>query len=382
MSAARIVVVGGGVIGLLTAMECARAGAQVDLVDQGGIPNPAATSHDPTRVVRALHRGDAGLTQAAVCAQDAWREVEDRLGGHFAHRVGAVIVLPEDDVAASLALLTGAGAAGVALAPAELASRHPQVQLAADRWGVLEPAACVLPADQMLAGLAGWLRAQPGVRLHPDRRAVEVTEPGAVALADGSTLVGDGVVVAAGPWSCELLPGALGGDLTLYRQSMISYATGLDRSAWQGMPAMLGLGPNGDAWLIPPVAQAPVRLSAASASRVVLEVTDRVTPEPWRQHLIEKFRTLVTDFDPSQVLGANDGYYLAHDAGGGPLLARLGAGPVWAYAACGGMSFKFAPLIARALADRALARPVRSSGVDPIDRPRQLTAARSREKTP
>ena len=66
----RIVVVGGGVIGLITAMECVRAGARVDLVDQGGIPSPSATSYDVHRVVRALHRGDAALTTAAARAHE------------------------------------------------------------------------------------------------------------------------------------------------------------------------------------------------------------------------------------------------------------------------------------------------------------------------
>lgn len=382
MTAVRISVVGGGVIGLLTAMECVRAGAQVDLVDRGDIPNPAATSHDPTRVVRALHRGDAPLTQVAAGALVAWREVEDRLDARVSRRVGALTVLAEADVAANLAQLAAAGAPAVALSPEELASRYPRVRLPADRWGVFEPAARVFLADQTLASLAGWLREQPGVRLHPGRRAVEVAEDGGVRLADGDTLAGDGVVVAAGPWSCELLPAALGADLTLYRQSMLSYAPRPDRLAWQGMPTMLGLGGAGDAWLIPPVGRAPVRLSAASASRAVPELTDRITPEQWRTHLIAEFRALLADFDPSAVLGATDAYYLAHDAGAGPLLARLGEGAVWAYAACGGMSFKFAPLIARTLADRSLDRPVRPSGLDPIDRPRQLAAARSREKTP
>jgi glycine/D-amino acid oxidase-like deaminating enzyme len=83
---------------------------------------------------------------------------------------------------------------------------------------------------------------------------------------------------------------------------------------------------------------------------------------------------LLTDFDPAAVIGATDGYYLTEAASGGPLLADLGGGVTWAYAACGGMSFKFAPLIARALADRAVGRPPRSTGLELIDRPRQRTA--------
>jgi hypothetical protein len=125
---------------------------------------------------------------------------------------------------------------------------------------------------------------------------------------------------------------------------------------------------------MPPVAGTPARLSAASACRAVPEMTDRATPDRWRDHLIEQFSTLLVDFDPAAVLAATDGYYLADPALGTPLLVTLGGGAVLAYAACGGMSFKFAPLVARALADRALGRTPRRTGLDSVDRPRQFAA--------
>src|SRR5262249_54610101 len=157
----------------------------------------------------------------------------------------------------------------------------------------------------------------------------------------------------------ELLPTDLVDDLTLYRQSVLSYAPTPSRPAWAGTPAIPSFGTTLGAWLMPPVGQAPVRLSARSACRAVPEMTDRETSDHWRQHLIDQFRELLVDFDPAAVQAATDGYYLGHTAGQGPLLADLHDGSVWAYAACGGMSFKFAPVIAAALADRALGRPVR-----------------------
>jgi glycine/D-amino acid oxidase-like deaminating enzyme len=208
-------------------------------------------------------------------------------------------------------------------------------------------------------------------------------------------LAGDRVVVAAGPGSRDLLPAAAAADVTLYRQTMLSYAppAGPAPEAWAAMPAVLGLGPGHDAWMMPPVAGTPARLSAASACRVVAGMTGRETPAQWREHLVGRFAGLLAGFDPAAVTGAADGYYLASTATGGPLLAGLAdgagragsaggtgragsaGGAVWMYAACGGMSFKFAPLIARALADRALGRPPRPSGLDSVDRPRQLAAA-------
>jgi glycine/D-amino acid oxidase-like deaminating enzyme len=373
----RVVVVGGGVIGLLTALECVRYGAQVDLVEQGEIPYRYATSHDLIRVVRALHRGDAGLTGAAAGADRAWREVERRVGARFYHRVGALTAMPAGDVPANLALLAAGRVTGWPVPAGELPGRYPWIRFPAGLAAVFEPAAGAVLADRALAAVAGWLRGQPGVRLLLGHRVVGIDDAGFLRLAGGAVLAGDRVVVAAGPWSRELLPPILATDLTLYRQTVLSYAPA--GPGWLPTPAIPSLGTPHGAWLMPPVAGLPARLSAASACRVVPELADRTTPERWRAHLVDQFRQLLVGFDPAAVVGATDGYYLA--GAGGPVLAGYGGGTVWAYAACGGMSFKFAPLVAGALADRAVGRQPRRTGLPPLDRPLELARSGLKEET-
>lgn len=370
----RVVVVGAGVVGLLTAMECACAGARVDLVDRDDIPSPQATSYDRQRVVRVLHRDDMALTAAAARGQQGWLHIERRLGTQFYHRSGSLTVMSPAAAAASRAQLAAVGTPSVALSPAELAARYPQIRFPAGLAGVLEPAAGTILADRALTALAGWLRHQPSVRLHP-HRPVTGFDTAAVRLADGGTLAADRVVVAAGPWSRDLLPAALGRSLRLYRQSMLACVPTPAMLSWSGLPAIPRFGNSQGSWLIPPVAGAPARLSSGSSARVTPELSDHVTPARWRNQLISQFAALVPDFDPAAVVGAADGYYLADAASGGPLLATFGDGLILAYAACGGMTFKVAPPVARALADRAVGRPPRPTGLDPIDRPRQLDSA-------
>ena len=355
----RIVVVGAGIIGLLVAAESARAGVQVDLVDQGGIPSPVATSNDLHRVVRALHRDDAALTTAAAAAQRAWTETHRLLGDRCWIPTGVLTALDADQVGPNLALLAAAGADAQVVGPAKLRARYPHVSFASGTAAVLEPTSGVVRAGQALTALAGWLSHRPGTRLWPGHRVISVDDDGAVRLSDGSVLRADRVVVAAGPWSRELLAESIGPRLTLYRQTTLSYAPSA-RAAWAGTPAVLGLGPERGAWLVPPAAGAPARLSAAAACRAVPEMTGRAAPARWRDYLIRQFSALLTDFDPAAVNGAADGYYLAAPDGG-PALAASGDGTVLAYAACGGMSFKFAPLIARSIADRALGGPPRAT---------------------
>lgn len=370
----RVVVVGAGVVGLLTAMECARAGATVTVADRDDVPSPHATSYDRQRVVRSLHAGDAALTGAAAAATAAWLDVERRLDTRCYRRVGALTAVA--DVAVELGLLVGAGVAATAVPGGELAVRYPQVRFPPGAGGVLETAAGVVLADRALAAVARWLRGRPAVRLLPRCRITEVDDA-AVRSADGTVLPADRVVVAAGPWSRELVPDAVAAGVTLFRQSVLSYAPPPSAPPWAGIPTILGLGARRDAWLMPPVGGAPARLSSAGACRAVDAMADRAAPAAWRDQLVEQFRGLLTGFDPGAVVGATDGYYLAAAGRGGPLLATNAAGTVWSYAACGGMSFKFAPLVARALADRALGRPPRPTGIDAVDQPRQPAVGRT-----
>lgn len=361
----RVAVIGCGVIGLLTAVECVSAGASVELIDCGTIPAPLATSNDRYRIVRALHRGDEALTLAAARGRREWAALERMLGARFYHRTGALTVMPTDAVPGSLALLGAAGERGRAVPAAELPAAYPQLRPAAGRAAVLEPEAGAVLASEALLAVARWLRAQPAVTPRPNERVQQISDSGKVRLADGSVLTADAIAVAAGPWSRDLLPEAAADGLVLYRQTMLTYTP---EPAWASMPVVLGLGAGHDAWLMPPAAGTPARLSAASACRPVHAMNGRAAPARWRDHLADRFATLLTGFGPEQVTGAADGYYLSDPAGPGPRLTAIGGAGVWAYAACGGQSFKIAPLVAAALADRLLGRPPRATGLESVVR--------------
>jgi len=68
------------------------------------------------------------------------------------------------------------------------------------------------------------------------------------------------------------------------------------------------------------------------------------------------------------LIDTRDCYYLARATTGGRMLAVL-SDRVVSYAACGGSSFKFAPLIARSLAERLTGTDPAPTGFDSLDRP-------------
>ncbi|MFD9126969.1 NAD(P)/FAD-dependent oxidoreductase [Kitasatospora sp. NPDC059571] len=368
----RIIVVGAGVVGLLTAWECHRAGAAVTLLEQDRVPSAGAASYDRHRVLRAFHRGDPGLARAAQEAHRLWLDWERVLDADLYRRVGALSLLDPADAPGQLELLRSARVAADLLHGRELRARCPYLAVPAGAAGLLERDAGVLLADRVLTALADGLTRLPDVRVEAGRQVAALDADGSgVVLADGERLRGDAVVVAAGPWSRSLLEPAQGSDLRLYRQTLLYCEVPAGRrEAWERAPAIPALGTPAGAWLVPPVAGTPLKLSASAACREVAGIDGREAPRELRAFLVEHFTGLVAGFAPSWVRSAADSYYLAEAGTHGPRLCRPSTGPAWVYAACGGSSFKFAPLIGRALARRATGRePQEPTGLPFLDHP-------------
>ena len=364
----RIVVVGAGIIGLLSALRCVSAGHRVVLVDRADIPFAGATSSDRHRVIRALHPDDPAATAAVVRAHHHWVRLQRLLGTRIYEPVGALSVLSAGELARAPRMLADAGSGAHVFGPLALASTYPQVRFPAGASAVLEDLAGVLLADRVLAACAGWLRQSPLAELRP-RQAVTGVDAGtaAVELAGGEVLAADGVLLAAGAWSQPLLPARLAADLVLCRQSMVYCAVPpRDAATWSATPPMVTLGLDNGGWLVPPVAGTPLKLSAASACRVVTQVGGTATPPYWRDRLIEQFAPVIPGLDAGWVTGARDAYYLMRRSTGGPMLALLGDRVV-SYPACGGSSFKFAPLIAQSLVQHLVGADPPPPGFDPAD---------------
>jgi sarcosine oxidase len=350
VSAVRIAIVGGGVIGLLSAVECALAGHDVWVLDQDTIPSPNATSYDHHRIVRALHIGDPAVTAAALLAYHRWIELQRILNQRFCHRVGSLSVLGRHALADGLAALLNAGAHAKVFDNGTLAHRYPHLSFVDGATAVLEEWSGVLLSNRVLAACLHWLKRQPRVALLPHHAVVRVdAEKTVVHLAGGGSIDADGVIVAAGPWSRRLVPRGMADWLVLHRQSTLYCAVPpADRERWRHTPAIPVLGTPTGAWLVPPVAGTPLKVSANSACRVVDEIDDRCTPRRWIDHLTEVFAGIIPGFDADWVVRGRDCYYLAANTPSGQGVLTLGRRVV-AFAGCGGGAFKFAPLIARSL---------------------------------
>jgi glycine/D-amino acid oxidase-like deaminating enzyme len=333
----RVVVVGAGVTGLLTAVRCVLAGYRVVLLERGEIPHPGSTSFDQHRALRALVVGDPAGTSRAARLHRRWRELDSLLRDHLSgarlyRRVGVLTALPRDEVASALAT---AEATGLAIRTADPAD-YPGIGFPAGAAAVLEPHAGVLLADRVLRGAARWLRRHPLAELRPGREVVDVRAGGRVLLADGTTESGDVVLVTAGPWSAALveLP------VTLHRQTMVYLRPPPELvHGWAVTPVAGGIGADGRSWLLPSVAGTSLKISTDAARRAVTTLSDPDDDAVWTARVLSA--DIVSEVDRYGVERVRHCHYTT-SAGGDTGFVRVGPS-VWARPASGGDGFRTAP---------------------------------------
>jgi glycine/D-amino acid oxidase-like deaminating enzyme len=217
--------------------------------------------------------------------------------------------------------------------------KYPHLRFPAGSVGLLEADAGVLLADRVLDAAVRWLREQPSVTLRPGCAVRELdAESAAVHVADGSTVRGDAVLVAAGPWSGDLVDV----PTVLHRQTTV-YLRPPDDLAhwWEGAPSAGRVGDGGQAWLLPPGDGAQLKISSATLCREVAEVGDDASR--WTDHLA--LSSVLVDHERYTVTATRTCHYAVDAHTGGGRLVRIGPS-TWARAASGGDGFRTAPVVA------------------------------------
>ena len=83
-----IIIIGGGINGMVAAIELKRRGHRVTLLDPGPIPHPLAASTDISKAVRSCYGADDDYTALAERAIARWREWNNEFGVEVYHENG------------------------------------------------------------------------------------------------------------------------------------------------------------------------------------------------------------------------------------------------------------------------------------------------------
>jgi sarcosine oxidase len=225
MSDSRIIVVGAGAFGGWSALELARRGVAVTLIDAWGPGNARASSGGETRIIRASYGSRAIYTQMARRALERWRAREKRSRQRLLYETGVLWMCGEDDgfARASAAALKDEGLAFDELTLEAAQRQYPQIDFAGIASVYVEPEAGYLLARRACEEIANEVTANGGVyRLATVRSPVDLdlVAAGRLALEDGRALEADAFVFACGPWLGTLFPDAIGNHLLPTRQDV------------------------------------------------------------------------------------------------------------------------------------------------------------------
>jgi sarcosine oxidase len=347
-----VLVVGGGVFGLTAAWALVRSGHRVRVLDRMSVPNPTGASIDQHRLVHPLHHETSPIRRGYSQLLTSWETLWRDLDASYAVAAGALAVMPIEAAARLGSALAGDGIAYQVLDARELARRYPHLRFDADAAGVLAQSAGFILAERALHALAHWLIAHD-VEIRAGADVAAVGDAAEVLLRDGTRLRGDLLVIAAGAWSCDLVP-HWRERVRVYRQVVV-YLDPPARwaPAWQSTPAIVDFGSSEGPWAAPPRGGTGLKVAAGGSRRPgdpSLASDTRVMPFEIKRIML-RFRDHIAALDHYRAAGARACFYAVNDTGAFRIDdLSAGAGRVWAIGACAGQGFKWAPAVALAIA--------------------------------
>lgn len=250
----RVLVVGGGIAGLCTAWALNRRGFQVDLFEQGPLPNPRASSYDEHRITRHAYGTLDGYAWLMPHAFAAWERLWQDIGARHYDPAPVVYFIREDTPwhAATARSLDALGVEHREIPLADVPGRFPMVEpegltrvVETGRGGVLFPIRILTDLVVMLA--------RNGVCFHAGSRVAEVDpDAGRLVTDEGGVYRGDAVVIAAGAWVNKLVPGHAA-RLVPSRQAVMYVAPPAELArAWADAPVLIDLGQSSGTYTLPP----------------------------------------------------------------------------------------------------------------------------------
>lgn len=345
----RVLVVGGGIVGLSTAWALARAEHKVEVFDQGGLPNQAGASHDQHRLIRYFYPDRTGYCRMVDDAFAAWERLWAALGRRHYAETGAVAISARVDDWTDRARRTMdlAGLPYERFEGSEVARRWPFLLTPASyairtkRGGVLFAERIMTDLIALLAGLQVLRHANsPVTAIDADR--------GTITLKDGTTRSADAIVVAAGAWIGRLFP-EFRERVTPVRNALL-YVDPPPRliATWATAPSIIDCGAAAEVYAVPPVGGTSLKFGVGAHRRPGDPDRDRGLASDEAGQIMNHLRSVVADLGTYRLKGVRSCFY-AMTKDERFILERRER--LWIVSACSGHGFKFGALTGELVAD-------------------------------
>ncbi|MCE7030122.1 NAD(P)/FAD-dependent oxidoreductase [Jiella avicenniae] len=345
-SRGKIIVVGAGIAGLSTAWALTRRGFQVEVFEQGPIPNPRASSYDEHRITRHAYGTLEGYAYLMPRAFRLYEQLFQDIGArHFSP--GSVFYFLRDDVdwyepvSRSLTAL-GKGYRDIPLA--EVPDRFPMIETTSlarcvetDEGGMLFPI-------RILTDLTVWLGNQ-GVTFHSEARVSEVDPEAGTLVANGETHRADRIVIAAGAWVNKLTP-QVADAVVPSRQAVMYLSPPAEYvEAWKSAPVLIDLGTESGTYTLPPRMGTRLKVGDHVFTRSGDADGDRIATDADVARLNRAARLAYRDFERYRVLERKICFYTVTRDASEEFQVKPWGAKSWVVSACSGHGFKLGPLI-------------------------------------
>ncbi len=239
----RIVVAGGGIVGVTAALELQRRGAQVRLIDRWEPGHSRASSTDYNRVIRAISGRDEFYTAWARQARQLWLELQAESGQNLMYECGALILATEghcDWEDATSATFDTLGVPYFKYSQAEIGARFPQFRVPDIAYALFEPEAGMLMAHRCVITALDLFRKAGG---EVSRGRVE-TDGDERPMLNGAPIEADLIVIATGPWMADMFPRTIKPISTIIGVNVLYTSTpdGSERFDMSQMPCWIDHG--------------------------------------------------------------------------------------------------------------------------------------------
>ena len=346
-----VIVAGGGVAGVMTALSLQRRGCQVTLYDRWEIGHSRASSSDYTRIIRFIHGKDELYTEWVRQARLRWMELQEEMNCTLFVPCGALVLAGEghtDWEDQTLGTFSKMGIPHLRMGTDEIRARFPQFSCRNVSYGIYEPHAGLIMARRAIVQTAALFRREGG-KVGRGRITADGNER---PCLDGKPLEADLVVMATGPWLAGMFRRTLRPLLRIIRQDIV-YTSAPDSDASfdaERMPSWIDHGYG--AYGTPSVEGCGVKAAIAWTSTVIdLDDDERVVEDSafhrTRQYLRHRLPGLagqravdqkacqitntadthfIIDFHPEHenvlIVGGCSGHLFKH----GPVLGEFAAG--------------------------------------------------------
>ena len=350
----KAIIVGGGVMGLATAWglvrDLAQGGHQVELFEQGDLPNPLAASVDEHRLIRHPYGDRSGYARMIDPAFAAWDLLWRDLGVTLYAPTGTLALTGSgaDWAERSARTLATIGRPMTELTLPHLRQRFPLLDARGVERAFWLDTGGVLFAQDIVAALARYLANNPHVRLHPNTpiRSVDL-ERGRVTAISGAAHEADMVVVAAGAWVGRLLP--LGKRLIPSRQVVIYFRLPEEQHAvWARGPMIIQKTGDVGLYFVPPMEGRGFKVGDHEFSRSGDPDGGREASEAEIRPLIERCRGLFKGFDSWRTDRLKACFYTVTEDE--RFVVEKAGAKGWVMSPCSGHGFKFGALMGLELA--------------------------------